>query len=70
MNGHTMATCFRIHGYPDWYKNLKEQKAQIFKHPNATNVTHDTRLDNEEHIKPGYENNQPRNIDWIEIIQK
>ena len=59
MHGHTMATCFLLHGYPDWYKNLKAQKAQIFRRPNAPNITHDTPLDNEEHIEPGYENNQP-----------
>ncbi|KAL2491417.1 Uncharacterized protein Adt_27045 [Abeliophyllum distichum] len=29
MNGHTRSACFKIHGYPDWYKNLKEQKAKI-----------------------------------------
>ena len=65
-----MATCFRLDGYPNWYKNLKAQKAQIFRRPNAANITHDTPLDNEEHIEPGYENNQPGNIDWTEIIQK
>ena len=26
MRGHTMATCFKIHGYPDWYKTLKKKK--------------------------------------------
>ena len=55
MNGHTMATCFRLHGYLDWYKNLKVQKAQIFKCSNVANITHDTPLNNEEHIEPGYE---------------
>ena len=59
-----------FYGYPNWYKNLKAQKAQIFRRPNAANITHDTPLDNKEHIEPGYENNQPGNIDWTEIIQK
>ncbi|KAL0406381.1 UNVERIFIED_CONTAM: hypothetical protein Slati_3952000 [Sesamum latifolium] len=24
--GHTKETCFKLHGVPDWYKNLKDQK--------------------------------------------
>ena len=27
MTGHTMANYFKIHGYPDWYKSLKNKKA-------------------------------------------
>ena len=26
MSGHTMATCFKIHGFPDWNKNLINQR--------------------------------------------
>lgn len=25
MARHTYDNCFKLHGYPDWYKNLKEQ---------------------------------------------
>ena len=48
MNGHNMATCFQIHDYPDWYKNLKAQKAPVFQRLNTANVTSDTPLDTEE----------------------
>ncbi|KAF7807042.1 uncharacterized protein G2W53_039203 [Senna tora] len=27
VNGHTKETCFKLHGYPDWWKELKEKKA-------------------------------------------
>ena len=70
MNGHAMATCFQLHGYPDWYENIKAQKAQIFKLSNAANITYDTPLDAEEHIEPRHENNQLENIDWTEVMQK
>lgn len=26
--GHEMNDCFKLHGYPDWYKKLKEQKGK------------------------------------------
>ena len=26
MTGHTMINCFKIYGYPDWYKSLKNKK--------------------------------------------
>lgn len=26
MTGHTMSTCFKIHGYPEWYKELKQNR--------------------------------------------
>ncbi|KAK6149665.1 hypothetical protein DH2020_017190 [Rehmannia glutinosa] len=26
-NGHEMKECFKLHGYPDWYKELKDQRA-------------------------------------------
>ncbi|KAL2498818.1 Reverse transcriptase Ty1/copia-type domain-containing protein [Abeliophyllum distichum] len=49
MNGHTRSTCFKIHGYPYWYKNLKEQKAKI-SHQNGRTVVNmaDTPLDLDE----------------------
>ncbi|KAF7821233.1 uncharacterized protein G2W53_026688 [Senna tora] len=28
-NGHTRETCFKIHGFPDWYKELKEKKGSM-----------------------------------------
>ncbi|KAF7830598.1 uncharacterized protein G2W53_012931 [Senna tora] len=27
VNGHTKETCFKLHGYPDWFKELKEKRA-------------------------------------------
>ncbi|KAK6116061.1 hypothetical protein DH2020_008330 [Rehmannia glutinosa] len=26
-NGHEMKECFKLHGYPDWYKELKDQRS-------------------------------------------
>ncbi|CAA0840080.1 Unknown protein, partial [Striga hermonthica] len=30
MYGHTIATCFKIHGVPEWYKDLKVQQAKSY----------------------------------------
>ncbi|KAF7814212.1 uncharacterized protein G2W53_028181 [Senna tora] len=27
VNGHTRETCFKIHGYPEWFKELREKRA-------------------------------------------
>ena len=28
--GHMKENCFKIHGYPEWYKKMKEQKGKQF----------------------------------------
>lgn len=28
MNGHTRDVCFKLNGYPDWYRDLKEQRSE------------------------------------------
>ncbi|KAF7825279.1 uncharacterized protein G2W53_016443 [Senna tora] len=35
VNGHTKDTCFKIHGYPDWFKELREKRANAGKKPMA-----------------------------------
>lgn len=30
--GHDMTTCFKIHGIPDWYNELKEQRSRNYAH--------------------------------------
>ncbi|XP_031282657.1 uncharacterized protein LOC116141274 [Pistacia vera] len=42
-NRHTKETCFKLHGYPDWYKDLKEQKGKT-QHKSYANMT-DTPLE-------------------------
>ncbi|KAL4554803.1 hypothetical protein LXL04_037409 [Taraxacum kok-saghyz] len=29
-NGHTKDSCFKIHGYPDWFKELKDKKKNSY----------------------------------------
>ena len=45
MNGHAIATCFRIHGYPDWYRNLKTQQSLLLRQANSVHSAGDTPLD-------------------------
>ncbi|KAL0453633.1 UNVERIFIED_CONTAM: hypothetical protein Slati_1341400 [Sesamum latifolium] len=46
-NGHTKEVCFEIHGYPDWYRNLVEQRRRDGASTSRTyNVT-----SNEEHAQ-------------------
>ncbi|KAF7803191.1 uncharacterized protein G2W53_042302 [Senna tora] len=46
-NGHTRDSCFKIIGFPDWYKDLKEQKKKAGKkgENTAVNMTADTPID-------------------------
>ncbi|KAL0456881.1 UNVERIFIED_CONTAM: Retrovirus-related Pol polyprotein from transposon RE1 [Sesamum latifolium] len=37
--GHTKETCFKLHGVPDWYRNLKDQKRREGGMPRGFNVT-------------------------------
>lgn len=30
MDGHSKETCFKLHRYPNWYKNVRQQKTKIF----------------------------------------
>ncbi|KAF7835734.1 uncharacterized protein G2W53_010593 [Senna tora] len=42
MNGHTRDTCFKIHGYPEWFKELREKrggKKQVTKMAKDTGAT-------------------------------
>ncbi|KAF7831877.1 uncharacterized protein G2W53_014210 [Senna tora] len=45
-NGHTRESCFKIIGFPDWFKELKEQKKKAGKKAgNAANMVADTPID-------------------------
>ncbi|KAJ0018682.1 hypothetical protein Pint_11289 [Pistacia integerrima] len=50
-DGHTKETCFKLHGYPDWYKDLKEQKGKT-QHKTYANMT-DTPLKVEKELGTG-----------------
>lgn len=45
-NGHTKDTCFKLHGYPDWYKELRQKKKGPAAYKTKINMA-DTPLDNE-----------------------
>ena len=45
LNGHTMATCFKIHGYPDWYKSLKQSRQNTTIQANSAATSLHTPLD-------------------------
>ncbi|EEF29139.1 conserved hypothetical protein [Ricinus communis] len=38
MDGHVQDTCFRLHEYPEWYKELKEQRAKSTRGKALTNM--------------------------------
>ncbi|KAF7827439.1 Retrovirus-related Pol polyprotein from transposon TNT 1-94 [Senna tora] len=38
VNGHTRDACFKLHGYPDWWKEMKEKKGPMQK-KQAANLT-------------------------------
>ncbi|XP_010267875.1 PREDICTED: uncharacterized protein LOC104604981 [Nelumbo nucifera] len=38
MGGHTKDTCFKLHGYPEWYKELKEQRNKMTGGRNVANM--------------------------------
>ena len=42
MIGHTMSSCFKIHGYPDWYKGLKNHISQATMRANLASTTPET----------------------------
>lgn len=44
-SGHTMNTCFKIHGYLDWYKELKQNKNNTRIHANIVNTKMEKSLD-------------------------
>ena len=43
-----MENCFKIHGYPDWYKRLKNQRSQGIVMANLANTSSETPLVNVE----------------------
>ena len=74
MSGHTMMTCFKIHGFPNWYKNLKNQRmkgparvnmasTQLETPLNCENAEAHSHEDGSHHL-PAYE------MDMSAIIQK
>ena len=48
MTGHTMSTCFKIHEYQDWYKELKQNKNNNRERVNMVTNELDYPFDNEE----------------------
>ena len=48
MTRHTMSTCFKIHGYPDWSKELKQNKNSNRARVNIVTNEHDSPFDSEE----------------------
>ncbi|KAF7810293.1 uncharacterized protein G2W53_037036 [Senna tora] len=44
-SGHTREACFKIIGFPDWYKNLKEQKKKAGKRNVTANAVADTLME-------------------------
>nr|DAD33238.1 TPA_asm: hypothetical protein HUJ06_012089 [Nelumbo nucifera] len=38
MGGHTNDTCFKLHGYPEWYKKHKEQRSKVAGGRNVANM--------------------------------
>nr|DAD28311.1 TPA_asm: hypothetical protein HUJ06_029779 [Nelumbo nucifera] len=38
MGSHTRDTCFKLHGYPEWYKELKEQRGKVTGGRNVANM--------------------------------
>ena len=50
MTGHTISTCFRLHGYMEWYKDLRAEGRQAYRRPNIVNAATDTPLDGEDLI--------------------
>ena len=45
MNGHTMSNCFKIHGYPDWYEDLKNKRPSNRVRANLVNKDMESPLD-------------------------
>ncbi|KAL0309999.1 UNVERIFIED_CONTAM: hypothetical protein Sradi_5942200 [Sesamum radiatum] len=48
-SGHTRETCFKLHGYPEWYKTMQEQKKRDGRNFNA-HMTQDKVIE----TKPGF----------------
>ena len=74
MTGHTMKNCFKIHGYPDWYKTLKDQKMQGTVRANLAGPLLETPLDWGSTEEPNHEDTNHTTslnvIDLSAIIQK
>ena len=47
-----MINCFKIHGYPEWYKALKNQRAQGTMRVNLANTSMETPLDYDDNSEP------------------
>ena len=69
MNG-----CFKIHGYPDWYKGLKNYKRQATMRANLASATPETPLDYTDIATPYNEDASPHqtstDIDLSTMIQR
>ena len=47
-----MINCFKIHGYPEWYKALKNHRAQGTMRVNLSNTSMETPLDCNDNSEP------------------
>ena len=74
MIGHTMSTCFKIHGYPNWYKELKQNKNNNRARVNMVTNELDSPFDREELVhsksKVGSSNATQRNVELSFLIQQ
>ena len=74
MTQHTMSTCFTIHRYPDWYKELKQSKNSNRARVNMATNELDSSFDSEElgHSKNevGSSNATQRNVELSFMIQQ
>ena len=64
MNEHTIDTCFRLHGFLNWYKNSKTQKSQLFGQAHSVHLTStETPLDTMDEGEHHQDSGAPANID-------
>ena len=69
-----MSTCFKIHGYPDWYKELKQSKNSNRVRFNMVTNELNSPFDNEELVYSKNEvdssNETQRNVELSFLIQQ
>ena len=74
MIGRTMSSCFKIHGYSDWYKGLKNHISQATMRENLASTTSETLLDYTDiavsHNEDASSHQTSTDIDLSTIIQR
>ncbi|KAL4580943.1 hypothetical protein LXL04_017149 [Taraxacum kok-saghyz] len=72
INGHTRDVCFKLNGYPDWYKDLKEKRKGNFNYAHMANVNQgdDNPLYNDQdHASSLHNNNDSMNVLFQQFSQ-